>query len=229
MSDFRYPQFCPLARAAEVLGERWTLLILRELLLRPMRFTELRRRLFRVSPSVLSARVQALEEKGIVSRRELPPPASTSVIELTELGRSLRPVLEALTRFGIQIIGMPQPEDHFEPSWLRMGIPATVQGRPTPNKRVAFTIRDPEGGDFTVEIQGGPDGADARVISADEAAAADLRLRGEGLTVMGVAMGAIDPNVAHESGALEIEGDRPLLARLPEFFVAEPASATRAH
>ncbi len=217
MSDFRYPQFCPLARSAEVLGERWTLLILRDLTLRPMRFSELRRRLFRVSPSVLSARVQALEEKGIVRRRELPPPASATVIELTDFGRTLEPVLMALTRFGIQIIGLPEPGDHFEPGWLRMGIPATVEGRPTPEARLAFTIRDPEG-DFAFAIDGSPHGATAREVSPDEIPEVDLALRGEGIVVMGVAMQAIDPASVESSGALEIEGDRALIERLPEFF-----------
>ncbi len=228
VSEFRYPQFCPLARAAEVLGERWTLLILRELMLRPVRFSELRRRLYRVSPSVLSARIGALEEKGIVVRRELPPPACVTVIELTPLGKSLEPVLGALTRFGFQIIGPPEPDDHFEPSWLRLGIPATVGGHPTPEARVALTIRDPEG-DFTVEIEGGPQGATTRDVEPGEALDADLVVRGEGMLVMGVATGAIDPQAAVDSGDLEVEGDAGLLARLPDFFAFGGDADASAH
>ena len=100
MADFRYPQYCPLARAAEVVGERWTLLVLRELLLGPRRFSDLRRALTDVSTSVLADRLARLEERGLVAHRELDPPAGAAVYELSESGQALGPALLALARWG---------------------------------------------------------------------------------------------------------------------------------
>ena len=96
MSEFRYAQFCPLARAAEVVGERWTLLIARELLLGPKRFSDLREALAGVSSSVLADRLARLERRDVVAWRRLPPPAAARVYELTETGRALEPVVLAL-------------------------------------------------------------------------------------------------------------------------------------
>ncbi|MCH8132535.1 MAG: helix-turn-helix transcriptional regulator [Myxococcales bacterium] len=78
VSDFRYAQFCPLARAAEIVGERWTLLILRELLIGPKRFSDLQAPLAGVSSSVLADRLGKLTQRGVVRRRELPPPAAAN-------------------------------------------------------------------------------------------------------------------------------------------------------
>ena len=99
MSEFRYAQFCPLARAAEVVGERWTLLIARELLLGPKRFSDLRGALAGVSSSVLADRLARLERREVVAWRRLPPPAAARVYELTETGRALEPVVLALARY----------------------------------------------------------------------------------------------------------------------------------
>src|SRR6266852_4653604 len=96
----RYDQFCALARAAEILGERWTLLIVRELLLGPRRFSDLRERLDGVSPSVLTERLGRIEKIGLVRRSVLPPPAASTVYELTEHGDALRPAVHELIRWG---------------------------------------------------------------------------------------------------------------------------------
>ena len=98
-------QFCPVARAVEVLGERWTLLIGRELLIGPQRFSDLLRRLPGISTSVLAARLASLEERGLVMRRVLPPPAPANVYELTEAGgQGLKPLLHQLARFGLRFM-----------------------------------------------------------------------------------------------------------------------------
>ena len=107
MAEFRYAQYCPLARAAELLGERWTLLVVRDLLMGPQRFTDLRGRLPGVSPSVLSERLARLEERGVVCRRTLPPPAPAIVYELTEAGRALDKAVAALASFGMRFLGSP--------------------------------------------------------------------------------------------------------------------------
>ena len=109
MPEYRYPQFCAVARAAEIVGERWTLLILRELFFGQQRFGDLRRRLSEISPSVLSERLSYLESAGIVRRTELAPPAASNVYELTEHGRAFGPALSALAQWGMRFLLPPRP------------------------------------------------------------------------------------------------------------------------
>lgn len=95
-----YADVCPIARALDVVGERWALLVVRELLLGPQRFSDLRRALPGASSNVLTDRLRELEGHGVLRRRTLPPPAASSVYELTERGRELEPVLDALGMWG---------------------------------------------------------------------------------------------------------------------------------
>jgi DNA-binding HxlR family transcriptional regulator len=108
-----YDQYCPIAEALDVVGERWTLLIVRELLTGPQRFTDLRGGLPGIPPNLLSSRLRELEESGLIARRELPPPAARTVYELTEEGRGLEPTLRAPARWGIRRL---PPPDHGEVS-----------------------------------------------------------------------------------------------------------------
>jgi len=95
-----YDQYCPVAEALDVVGERWTLLIVRELLHGPQRFTDLRVALPGIPPNLLTSRLRELEEGGLIGRRELPAPAARTVYELTEEGRGLEPTIRALARLG---------------------------------------------------------------------------------------------------------------------------------
>jgi DNA-binding HxlR family transcriptional regulator len=95
-----YDDPCGIARALDHVGERWALLIARELLLGPKRFTDLRSGLPAASPNVLSQRLRELEESGLLRRRKLPPPEASQVYELTDRGMELEPVVLALARFG---------------------------------------------------------------------------------------------------------------------------------
>jgi DNA-binding HxlR family transcriptional regulator len=105
-----YGDACGIARALDVVGDRWALLVVRDLLLGPKRFTDLRAGLPRVSPDVLSQRLRELEDAGLVARRRLPPPAASQVYELTERGRALEPVLLELGRWGS---GAPFPDGNI--------------------------------------------------------------------------------------------------------------------
>src|SRR5947207_11167291 len=95
-----YGDRCGVARALDVVGERWALLVVRDLLLGPKRFTDLRAGLPHVSPDVLSQRLRELERSGVISRRTLPPPAGSRIYELTAWGRELEPAVLALGRWG---------------------------------------------------------------------------------------------------------------------------------
>ena len=95
-----YADRCGIARALDAVGDRWALLVVRELLLGPKRFTDLRAGLARVSPDVLAQRLRELEAAGVLRRDTLPPPAASQVYELTERGRGLKPVILELGRWG---------------------------------------------------------------------------------------------------------------------------------
>src|SRR6202163_1266991 len=100
MAKRTYADPCGIARALDLVGERWALLVVRELVLGPKRFTDLRAGLPNLSPDVLAQRLRELEQAGIVRRRKLPPPAGSRVYELTEWGSELEPVVIALGRWG---------------------------------------------------------------------------------------------------------------------------------
>ena len=113
-----YGDRCGVARALDVVGERWALLVVRELLLGPKRFTDLRAGLPHLSADVLAQRLRELEEAGVVQRRTLPPPAASKVYELTERGPGLEPVVLALGRWGSVA--------PFPPGEARIGVDAFV-------------------------------------------------------------------------------------------------------
>ena len=111
----RYEQYCPIARALDVLGDRWTLLILRELVNGDQRFTDLRASLPGIAPTVLTQRLRTLTDQGLVTTRDLPPPAARSVYTLTERGRSTSPVLSALARWGMPLLEPPSEVRQLRP------------------------------------------------------------------------------------------------------------------
>ena len=111
MSAKTYQQYCPIAVALDDLGDRWTLLILRELAMGERRFTDLRTALTGIAPNLLSERLRELHAAGLVEQRELPPPAARTVYKLTSSGRDVIPVLRALARFGASRLGR-QPDGH---------------------------------------------------------------------------------------------------------------------
>src|ERR1700758_709978 len=100
-----YGQYCPVAKALDVVGDRWTLLIVRELLLRgPARYTDIREGLPGIATNLLAARLRELESEGVVVRRKELPPVAATVFELTARGRDLAPVLGALARWGLPYV-----------------------------------------------------------------------------------------------------------------------------
>ncbi|WP_419996912.1 winged helix-turn-helix transcriptional regulator [Streptomyces boninensis] len=113
-----YDQYCGIARALDAVGDRWSLLIVRELLAGPRRYTDLHTELPGVSTDMLAARLKGLEQEGVVTRRKLPPPAGTSVYDLTDRGRELLPVLDALAAWGAPALAEQRPTDAVRAHWL---------------------------------------------------------------------------------------------------------------
>src|SRR5262249_15009290 len=114
----RYDQYCPVAHALGLVGERWVLLIVRELLHGPQRYTDLTANLPGIGTNILSSRLKDLEAWGIVAKRRLPPPAGSRVYELTDYGNALKPVIRELALWGIRSLGPPSLEDLPAPHWL---------------------------------------------------------------------------------------------------------------
>ena len=125
----RYDQYCPVACALGLVGERWTLLIVRELLVGPQRFTDLHVALAGIPRNLLADRLRDLEAHGIVTRQELPPPAARTVYELTGPGRELLPVIGALAQWGLAHLPPPGPGEPVSPA---LGVLAERDGRPVP-------------------------------------------------------------------------------------------------
>lgn len=113
-----YDHYCPMAHALDMVGDRWELLIVRELLAGPKRYTDLAEGLPGIGTNILAARLRDLETCGVVAKRTLPPPAASRVYELTEYGRELRSVLRELALWGARSLGPPTPEAEFFPGWL---------------------------------------------------------------------------------------------------------------
>lgn len=195
-----YAQECSFATALDAVGERWSLLIVRELLLGPLRFSDLARLVGRAPTDVLTKRLRDLEEDGIVRRRDLDPPASTRVYELTDLGHGLEQPMVELGRWGMRLQRLPDVID------LRVSLlPSAVRAILDPPDDVALTIGLRSEGQIShVRIEHGR--ASARRGGAD---APDITISGTPVNVCAVL--AVGASVEDQ---VEIEGDRSLLEPL---------------
>lgn len=217
MSLFEYPQFCPVSRAAEILGERWTLLVARELTLGPQRYSDLLERLRPISSSVLTKRLATLEARGLIVQRSLPPPAASVVYELTESGQALRPVLEAMARFGLRFLLPPRGgAEYTNPEWTLLAPASFARRSAAPPIRVQLDVRYRDAR-YAFHLDGGERGT--RVVEAT--CPADLTLRFELRFLVPLMSGLADIEEAIASGALQVEGDRSALPQVPELFEME--------
>jgi DNA-binding HxlR family transcriptional regulator len=123
-----YDQYCAVARALDAVGERWSLLIVRELLRGPQRYTDLHADLPGVATDILATRLKQLEAEGVVERRRLERPANAVVYELTPRGLALRQVIEALAAWGLDALGDPRPTDAVRRHWFTERGPAGRAG-----------------------------------------------------------------------------------------------------
>lgn len=205
MTRRNYGQACSLAGALDRIGERWSLLIVRELLLGPLRFSDLDRAVGGAPTDVLTKRLRDLERDGIVRRRELDPPVSAVAYELTELGRGLeRPIFE-LARWGLNFFQIDDV-DEIEASWLPNSLRVVLQ--PPPDAELTLQLRS-GGNSFHLRVEDG-------WISAErgELVNPDLTLAGEPRALLAAL-------VVGEEGEDEvtIEGDRAVLEALRAMIV----------
>ncbi len=213
MSKRSYQQHCAVARALDVVGERWTLLVVRELLTGPKRFKDLLGGLPGIGTNLLAARLKDLEGHELVRRATLPPPAGSKVYELTEKGRSLEPVLVSLCRWGFRFfLGAPRPEDALNPAWAVVAVRATLEPGVTNGTRETYEFRVDEEA-FHVRVEDGE--IEAR---QGPAVGPDLVIRGATQAFLDLAAGRLGPTEAMESGVIRFEGPRDTLARCLEMF-----------
>lgn len=202
-----YGQHCGLARALDRIGERWTLLVVRELLLGPARYTDLRAALPGMASNLLVDRLRMLEAQGLVVRRELPAPAASTVYELTDHGRDLEEAVHALIRWGGQFMAEAPADDVLRPGWLALAVRAMT--RPGDPRGLPLRLRlEVENEVFLLEV--GEDG----VGPLDAGAHADLTLRTDGRTVLGLVSGAVALRDAIAAGNVTAEGSRRAVATL---------------
>ena len=220
MSGTRYRQFCALARAAEILGERWTLLIIRELLLGPMRFGDLGTRLDGVSPALLTARLNALIESGVVQRTTLPAPFNAQVYELTETGRTIKPAVHELIRWGGRFLFPMREDDAFESDWVLLALDAIARRTPTPVCRIGLLVPHHDGSAGFL-IEGGPEGT--RIAKGHAAGGAVIEAPFDVLLQILAKQMPLEAAVANRQA--KIEGSARILRKLPRLF--DLASASR--
>lgn len=213
MSGPRYAQFCALARAAEILGERWTLLIIRELLLGQKRFSDLSDRLSGVSPTVLTTRLNALIESGVVQRATLPPPFNAQVYELTPVGLGLKPAIRELIRWGGHFIFPMRPDDEFEPDWGLLALDANARRTPTPAHKIVLRIRyQAKVASFLIE--GGETGT--TVSKSDGPASATVETTFD--TLLPIISLRLPLEQAVTENRATVEGSLRIARMLPRFF-----------
>lgn len=148
----RYGQRCSVARALDVVGDRWSLLVIRELMVGPRRYTDLQHGLPGVGTNILSARLHDLAEAGVLTKRQLPPPAAVAVYELTDAGRALAPVLAALRGWGARYAPAPEAGDAVRPAWVLMSA-NVAPARLAPGK-VCEVVVDGESFQLSTEASG---------------------------------------------------------------------------
>ena len=216
-----YDDGCAAAHALDLIGERWALLVVRELLLGPKRFTDLRAGLPNASPNVLAQRLRELEAAGVVRRRKLPPPAASRLYQLTDWGMELEPVLVGVGRWGARSASRPR-EAELGVDSLILSFRTMFDARAAKGLRASYELRLGEDrfyalvadGRFEVARGGARDRPDA-VIEADAATLAALVYGGRRL------------EEALRAGDIEIEGDESAVERFFGLFpLPEPAAST---
>lgn len=208
MSKRSYNQYCGVARALDVVGERWTLLLVRDLSTGPKRYTDLLEGLGGIGTNLLAARLKDLEAQGIVCRTTLPPPAGSSVYELSELGRSLEPVIVALCRWGLHFLDAPRREVESRPGWAIIALQASLECEATSSIRETYEFRI-DGEVFHVRVV-----EEGRVESRQgQAVDPDLTMTGDAQTFIAVAAGRLPVLEAVDSGIIRVEGTQNILER----------------
>ena len=218
MTRRTYDQFCPLASTLDLVGERWTLLIARDLIAGPKRYTDLRDGLPGIATDLLGRRLRDLEAAGIVRRRELPPPAASVVYELTERGAELEPALLALARFGLAERGeVPSGGEGLAPGRLDLFRRVLFDPEAARNVSESYALRA-----NGVEVGVLVDHGRLQVLqdAADLPTAPAVTITGDGPAMLEILTGRRGLEDALTAGLVELNGDGEAAARFVACFPA---------
>ncbi|CAA9494666.1 MAG: Transcriptional regulator, HxlR family [uncultured Sphingomonadaceae bacterium] len=211
----RYDDACGTAHALDLIGERWALLVMRELMLGPKRFSDLRADLPGLSANVLTQRLEGLDGSGLLVRRKLPPPASTQVYELTPWGYEAEPIIQALGRWAAR-------SPAHDPSLPISAVSIML------SFRTMFDARRAEGLEARIGFRLGPESFLARIgkgrleIARGSVEHADAIFTGSPQPLAAAVYGGVPLEALAAQGALTVEGDRALAERFTELFVLPP-------
>lgn len=221
MPNRSYGQFCALAQALDRVGDRWTLLLIRDLLAGPARFRDLRASLPGLATNLLTQRLRALEEFGLVTLTKLPPPAGVAVYQLTDRGRGLQPALDALARWGM---GFMRAAKYCQPGTVRSlvnGFRVILSGRVQPDDQLRLTLRIAEQdvactiGEGNIELSLGPQ------------ALAQAQIRCDYPIAFGFIGGADSFCAAIDRGDAQLTGAREAAAKLDQIRARANSATAR--
>lgn len=212
MSVRSYNQYCGIAYALDIIGERWTLLIIRELLLGPRRFKDLHGGLPGIGTNLLTDRLKKLMDYEVIHQRELPPPAASTVYELTGFGEELKPILESLGSWGGRFLGSPEEDDTFNPRWLLLALETKFNPDRTKDidKVVEFAIDNEV---IYAHIKRG-----TIEVSQGSHPSADLRIISDSKSFIKLVSGSADLEKDQSDLNLTLEGETELFDKLSEWF-----------
>jgi DNA-binding HxlR family transcriptional regulator len=190
-----------MAHALSLIGERWSLLIVRELLHGPKRYTDLAHGLPGIGTNILAARLRDLEEAGLVQKKKLPPPYAVTVYDLTDYGRELEEVMYALARWGARSLGPPGPDDELYPEWGVNAFAALFNPESARGVTETYALKIDDDW-FTARVEDGH-----LESSCGAAEDADVRVETDIETFFPLVLGDLTPADAVEQKRAKIEGD----------------------
>jgi DNA-binding HxlR family transcriptional regulator len=212
MARRSYHQHCAVARGLDVIGDRWMLLLVRELLLGPKRYGDLLAAAPGIGTNLLAERLREMEAGGLVERVTLPPPAGSTVYQLTEAGAALEPVLLAIGRWGARFMAERRPDDQLSPGAYFVAMRARFQPEQGRGLRETYEFRV-AGRVFEVRVEDGRcTTSEGRAVAPDAVFTMDVE------TLDRIFFGQLSPGEAIESGAVTIAGERDALARFQRLF-----------
>jgi DNA-binding HxlR family transcriptional regulator len=212
----RYGHYCPIAHALDLVGERWALLVVRELLDGPKRYTDLLAGMPGIGTNILASRLRDLEAGGVVRRTKLPPPAASTVYELTEYGRELDEALHALARWGARTLGPPVPDEELRAGWLVHAAEATFDPAAAQGLTESYEVRS---GEEVVSLRVTDGRLDA---AAGTRPGADAVIEAAPETVFRLVSGELAPEKAVACGEVRLEGEPAALGRFASLFTIDP-------
>ena len=203
-----YDEYCAIAKSLDVVGDRWTLLIVRELALRgASRYTDVRNGLPGIASNLLAERLRELEHAGVIAREDAPPPIATALFRLTPRGEQLRPVLDDLFRWGLPLMNEQKRRDAVRSHWLAGALEAMLIDHQPDAPPLTIQLQT---GDQPIVIETRDGTIHARVGPGDNP---DATLTGPARPIMGLLLGLLEATEAKANG-VDYQGDPTILDRL---------------